>query len=43
MRPVSLHLEPNVNAATCAQALMEVVHQEVRNPLGRWYRVEMIS
>lgn len=29
---LSLHLEPQINAATCAQALMEVVDQEVRNP-----------
>lgn len=32
MRIISLYLEPSINAATCAQALMEEVDQEVRNP-----------
>lgn len=31
MKNLSLCPEPNVNAPTCAQAVMEEVHQEVRN------------
>ena len=32
MRILSLNLEPQINAATCAQTLMEVMDQEVSNP-----------
>lgn len=32
MRILSFCLEPKINAATCAQALMEEEEQEVRNP-----------
>ena len=32
MTHLSFCLEPKINAATCAQALMEEEEQEVRNP-----------
>ncbi|XP_036931577.1 uncharacterized protein C8orf88 homolog isoform X2 [Acanthopagrus latus] len=32
-------IEPNVNAATCAQALMEVVHQEANDEIEQFYKI----